>query len=442
MASVNPSAMVAESLSTHSKAVYQAFAEVEAQSRIEVARMVVDVREAKTDRDKATRELHAVQLEAQNWKQEIVTTKAVIAHQAETIAQLRREVTQWKDQSRNWQEHFLRVEQERCAQSSRIDELVVEMQYPNQRTGSTALHTPKTMKYTDGVNSAPSSSSKRLSVTTSPTQPPVPPSPSTLDSSVTTPSTQTGGTNTQRRNKRAKTQNERERDVPSMQANNDQEEGSSTGAKRPRKNHTNTNANASTSSTSTQGPTTVAAQQKPDAPATVRSSTVIRRVQAVIHVKREESYSEEEDPRHEASGAASASTLQNASSSTTVKKKEESVEYQRYLRTPRRKIVEDEQYEDEDEDIDLGSDPLSGAAGRHQQRNQRSRFRQRSRINYQEEDDDDNEEEDEDDELMMGAEENHDEVYGTQPIEAHASQQSKKHSKAGRPAKKRKVTAR
>jgi cell division protein FtsL len=49
-----------------------------------------------------------------------------LATQLETIAQLRREVSQWKDQSRNWQEHFLRVEQERCSQASRIDELVVE----------------------------------------------------------------------------------------------------------------------------------------------------------------------------------------------------------------------------------------------------------------------------------------------------------------------------
>jgi len=49
-----------------------------------------------------------------------------IAHQAETVAQLRREANQWKDQSRNWQEHFLRVEQERCALSSRVDELVAE----------------------------------------------------------------------------------------------------------------------------------------------------------------------------------------------------------------------------------------------------------------------------------------------------------------------------
>ena len=42
----------------------------------------------------------------------------------EAIVQLRREVNQLKDQSRNWQKHFLRVEQERCAQSSRIDELL------------------------------------------------------------------------------------------------------------------------------------------------------------------------------------------------------------------------------------------------------------------------------------------------------------------------------
>ncbi|KAF8229693.1 hypothetical protein L208DRAFT_156030 [Tricholoma matsutake] len=49
-----------------------------------------------------------------------------IAHQTETIAQLRREAAQWKDQSRNWQEHFLRVEQERCALSSRVDSLVAE----------------------------------------------------------------------------------------------------------------------------------------------------------------------------------------------------------------------------------------------------------------------------------------------------------------------------
>jgi len=49
----------------------------------------------------------------------------------ETIAQLRREANQWKDQSRNWQEHFLRAEQERCAHSSRIDEIIVDKLHVN-----------------------------------------------------------------------------------------------------------------------------------------------------------------------------------------------------------------------------------------------------------------------------------------------------------------------
>ncbi|KAL0957736.1 hypothetical protein HGRIS_001514 [Hohenbuehelia grisea] len=45
-----------------------------------------------------------------------------IVHQNNTIAQLKREITQWQDQSRNWQEHFLRVEQRRCSLATRLDE--------------------------------------------------------------------------------------------------------------------------------------------------------------------------------------------------------------------------------------------------------------------------------------------------------------------------------
>jgi hypothetical protein len=49
-------------------------------------------------------------------------------HQETTIAQLHREVTQWKDQSRNWQEHFLRVEQERCRLTVLLEEFLTENQ--------------------------------------------------------------------------------------------------------------------------------------------------------------------------------------------------------------------------------------------------------------------------------------------------------------------------
>lgn len=51
-----------------------------------------------------------------------------INHHIENYALLQRETNQWKDQAKNWQEHFLRVEQERCSLSSRVDELVSKRQ--------------------------------------------------------------------------------------------------------------------------------------------------------------------------------------------------------------------------------------------------------------------------------------------------------------------------
>jgi len=58
-------------------AKYQ-FSEVESQSRMEVARAMAEIREAKIERDKAYKELHATQMESQSWKQEVVTTKAAV----------------------------------------------------------------------------------------------------------------------------------------------------------------------------------------------------------------------------------------------------------------------------------------------------------------------------------------------------------------------------
>jgi hypothetical protein len=157
------------------------FKELENQAREQIAHATAELLDARVEKDTATKDLHMAQLESQSWKQEAAATKASvscirgldhsfpnvhlctfyfianssgidcmfilsstlspvfiapspkIAHQTEsstsqleTITQLRREVNQWKDQSKNWQEHFLRVEQERCAQSSRIDELILE----------------------------------------------------------------------------------------------------------------------------------------------------------------------------------------------------------------------------------------------------------------------------------------------------------------------------
>ena len=53
-------------------------------------------------------------------------TSIQISHHIENYALLQRETNHWKDQAKNWQEHFLRVEQERCSLVSQMDELGTE----------------------------------------------------------------------------------------------------------------------------------------------------------------------------------------------------------------------------------------------------------------------------------------------------------------------------
>lgn len=135
---------------------------------------------------------------------------------------------------------------------------------------------------------------------------------------------------------------------------------------------------------------------------TIRSSTIIRRVQAVINVKREESY-DDEAPEEMAAQAA-------MSSSSTMKKKSESTDQHRYLRTPRRVIRDEDEEEEEEAAASLygsGSGSVSvdpedenrGPKTRYTNQ-ERNRFRQRSRVNYRESEDDEDDEEE--DELMMG----------------------------------------
>ena len=160
------------------------------------------------------------------------------------IAELRRELSHSKDQSRNWQEHFNRAEQERCAQSSRIDELL-----NSQRLMNTTLSTP------------PSYTSSALNSV----QKPVPPA----NSSEEVPQT-------------------------------------------PIVVQKNRNPSLSKRKTKVQDPniaTTAASslQRRDQTPAASRT-TLIRRVQAVVHVKREQSEdgfaedpSASNDPNYEAS---------------------------------------------------------------------------------------------------------------------------------------------
>ncbi|KAF9568793.1 hypothetical protein CPC08DRAFT_702388 [Agrocybe pediades] len=443
MTTVSPSAMLAESLSEFSKSAYKAFSEVESQSRMEVARAMAEAREARVDRDKAYKDLHTAQMESQSWKQEVITTKAAltqaeltIANQAETlaaqvesIAQLRRELIQWKDQTKNWQEHFLRVEQERCAQSSRIDELIVEkLQY---RPNAATLFTPKGSKHANGAESAPSSSSKRLlPPDLSPTQPPAyksaaPPSP---PEGQNTPNSAAAGSSHKRTNKASvKPQKRRHQNQDQgMYVDADLQEGTSKDAARSRKSNGNAVVNGH--------------DGHMGAPSTVKS-TVIRRVQAVVNVKREESY---DDELSDAIAEQAATSTSSAS-----KKKSESSDQQRYLRTPRPRIIQDEDDEEEEEaakslSLYSSADAEEGREDRGPKTRyteERGRFRQRSRINYQESDDE--EEDEEEDELMMGAEDNHDEIFGTIRVEQ-GTPGSRKNNGAhsSQPAKKRKLSTR
>ncbi|TFL01781.1 hypothetical protein BDV98DRAFT_69160 [Pterulicium gracile] len=85
-------------------------------------------------------------------------TESTAIVQEEIITQLKRENVQWKDQSRNWQEHFLRVEQERCTMMSRIDELVEETRLANSNN---------ILRRNDGhVTPAPQHNDSALSSTT------------------------------------------------------------------------------------------------------------------------------------------------------------------------------------------------------------------------------------------------------------------------------------
>ncbi|KAF8895369.1 hypothetical protein BD779DRAFT_1499078 [Infundibulicybe gibba] len=144
---VNTSALLAGALATFSKTAHETLTKVEDQARIEVARALSETRAAQDEHKDAMKMLHAAQMETQELKQQVVTCKAAlkqaeltIAHQNELLSQLRRDVTQWKDQSRNWQDHFLRVEQERCALSTRMDELITDR---FQEPSSISQYAPK-----------------------------------------------------------------------------------------------------------------------------------------------------------------------------------------------------------------------------------------------------------------------------------------------------------
>ncbi|KAG0701385.1 hypothetical protein DFH29DRAFT_567753 [Suillus ampliporus] len=139
-----PSVILTDALASLNKAVNIAFTSIQDQTRLEVTQASAEAREARRERDEAVKALHELRLEEQVWKQDSGARKAVVEqaeltvkHHLETIAQLRYEAEQWKQQclrledtsrqeATSWKEQFLRVEQERYKLAARVDELIEE----------------------------------------------------------------------------------------------------------------------------------------------------------------------------------------------------------------------------------------------------------------------------------------------------------------------------
>ncbi|KAH9851507.1 hypothetical protein C2E23DRAFT_227222 [Lenzites betulinus] len=167
-----------DALANLTRAATAAFSAVQEQAQADVAH-------ARAERDGAVKSLHEAQLDAKDleareegWRAALEKTEMTIKHQAETIAQLRNEVDQWKtqltrleDSSRqeidDWKEQYRRAEHERTRLSLRIDELVA-----NQFAWNAAAHaysTPYTPRiaYTDIPEPSASTSQPMRASTTS-----------------------------------------------------------------------------------------------------------------------------------------------------------------------------------------------------------------------------------------------------------------------------------
>ncbi|KAI0789676.1 hypothetical protein C8Q75DRAFT_891770 [Abortiporus biennis] len=139
-----PSSILSDALSVFTKSANNALSAVEDQFKSEIARVKGEANETRRERDEAIQALHAARLDEKErdrrfdgWKTSLEKSDLTIQHQSETIVQLREEAQQWKNQLlrfeetsrreiQDWKEQYIRAEQERSRLSARIDELVAE----------------------------------------------------------------------------------------------------------------------------------------------------------------------------------------------------------------------------------------------------------------------------------------------------------------------------
>ncbi|KAJ6621884.1 hypothetical protein B0H10DRAFT_950556 [Mycena sp. CBHHK59/15] len=275
MLSAATKSSLAEVLGLVQKTVLNAASELEDEAQSQVARIVSEANEARNERDEALKGLHAAQMKASKHENELSQMRAMIEN-------LQREVTHWKEQAKNWQDHYTRVEQDRCGLSTELLTL----------SRSTVIkESPSKYSYIDADDSAPFSHIKRAS--TSSNRPPayksaIPPSPSESDSPLqsisTHPDPRTPANKSVKQPGSKSTRNE----LPPYQPTD-------AAASLPNDSRSNIVMRSTAKASTKQMQTPVAQSQAPP------RQILVRRVQAVIHrqIKEEEEdeelYEEEEE---------------------------------------------------------------------------------------------------------------------------------------------------
>ncbi|KAJ7069671.1 hypothetical protein C8F01DRAFT_1113554 [Mycena amicta] len=104
---------LSEALSLVQTTVRNAETEMEEAAQEELARMRVELDQVKGERDNALKVAHTAELDSTRRETELSKAEAMNEN-------LRREIVHWQEQAKNWQEHYTRVEQERCGLATEL----------------------------------------------------------------------------------------------------------------------------------------------------------------------------------------------------------------------------------------------------------------------------------------------------------------------------------
>ncbi|EKM51745.1 uncharacterized protein PHACADRAFT_177160 [Phanerochaete carnosa HHB-10118-sp] len=164
MSKTSPSVLIADAISSLQKAVGNALACAEEQGKADLTCVNAGLAALRHERDEAIKLLNDSKLECKEWERRGEGWKSSIKHQVETIAQLREETSQWKNQLlrfeessrqeiQDWKEQYLRAEQERSRLSARLDQLTAEQLQRNRPLNG--QHDSDGPSYTYGSSAAP-----------------------------------------------------------------------------------------------------------------------------------------------------------------------------------------------------------------------------------------------------------------------------------------------